>query len=64
MLQFKANTKDKLYKLCADYTDISFKHTTDIGKTNLAQMAHILKDNIKPLDQTQHILPLQHHLFY
>ena len=32
-------------------TDIFFKHTTDIGKTGLVQMALIPKDNIRPLDQ-------------
>ena len=33
-------TKDQLYKLCKNYTDIS-KHATDTTKTNLVQMTRI-----------------------
>ena len=39
------------------------KHTTDIGKTNLAQMSLIPKENIKPLDQNSYTLPLKHHIW-
>ena len=32
--KIKAQTKDKLYKLCDDYTDIFSKHTREIGITD------------------------------
>ena len=46
----KTQRKNKLHKMCDDYTDIFSKQPIDIGKSNIVQMILIPKDNIKPLD--------------
>ena len=43
-------TKDELYKLCDDYTDIFLKHPLASEKKNLVQKILKPKDNIKSLD--------------
>ena len=53
-----ATTKDRLAKLCTEYTDIFSKHPTGIGKTDLSQMTLTPKDNKRPLDQKPYIFPL------
>ena len=52
----RSQTKDKLYKLSDHYMDILLKHVTDIGKTDLVQMALVIKDDVKPLDQKWYML--------
>ena len=54
-IQFK--TKDKLNKLCDEYTNIVSTHYTDIGKTDLVQMTLLPRGNIKPLRQKPYMLP-------
>ena len=53
-------TREKLDKLYDIYTDIFSKHSTDIDKTDLVQLAFIPKDNFKPLDPELYTLPIKH----
>ena len=57
----QVNIGDRLNKLCDQYKDIFSKHSTDIGKTDLVQMALMPQDNIKTSDQRPYILPIKHY---
>ena len=48
-------------QICDKYTEIFLKHTTDTGKTELLQMTHKPKTDIKPLNQKLYTLPLRLH---